>query len=109
MPLHIHSRERRQHARSLFRTRVLVANLDQIRLLQRLHIEAARQFADRMFDLLGPLRIRGVSGNQFRHGHNFFQQILVAQQFDFGIQLFLGNVRSGEIHGARGWDETTGS
>jgi len=87
MPLHIHSRERRQHARSLFRTRVLVANLDQIRLLQRLHIEAARQFADRMFDLLGPPE-SGVSAGTSSAMATLFQQILVAQQFDFGIQLF---------------------
>jgi hypothetical protein len=30
------------------------------------------------------------------------EKIFVAQQFDFGIEIFLGNIRPNEIHGAGG-------
>ena len=81
---------------------VLVADLDKVRLLQSFDIQAARQLANGVFDLGGALEIRSVRRNKSRHFHNLLQEIFVAQELDFGIEFFLGNVGTGEIHGAGG-------
>ena len=53
-----------------------------------------------MFDLGGAIGVRSIRGNKARHLHNLLQQIFVAQEFNFGIELFFSNVGAGEIHGA---------
>ena len=102
MPSHVEGGKGREYAGGSFRTGVLVADLDKVRLLESFDIQAVRQLANGMFGLGGAVGVRGVGGNQSRHFHNLLQKIFVAQEFDFGIEFFFSNVGTGEIHGAGG-------
>ncbi len=55
-----------------------------------------------MFDLGWALGVRCDLGNESRHIYNLLQEILVAEEFNFGIEFFFRNVGTGEIHGAGG-------
>jgi hypothetical protein len=100
MPLYIESGKRCEYAGGSLRIRVLVADLDKVRLLQRINIQTARQLANRMFYFGRAVELRRACRNKPRHFDNLLEQIFVAQELDFGIEFFLGNVGPGEIHGA---------
>jgi len=102
MPLHVESRKSGEYAGSSFRIAVFVTNLDQIRLLESIDIQTARQLASGVFDFGWAIEVRSVGGNKSRKSHHLLQQIFVAQELDFGIKFFLGDIGAGEIHGAGG-------
>ncbi len=76
--LHIEGGKGGEDVRGPFRTGVFVADLDQVRLLQSFDIQAARQFANGVFDLGGAIGAGCVGRNQSRHGHDLLQEIFVA-------------------------------
>src|SRR6266852_9984810 len=80
VPAHVDGRTRREYAGGSFRTGILVADLNKVRLLHGFDIEALRQLPNGLLDLGWAIGVRGLCGNNSRHCYNLLVEIFVAQE-----------------------------
>src|SRR5260370_40874903 len=66
VPAHVDGRKCREYAGGSFRTSVLVADLNKVRLLHSFNVQTLRQLANGLFDLGWAIGVRRVRGNNSR-------------------------------------------